>query len=499
MAPPVSKQVKPSCDVKNVGVIYANGANVCINCLLVEDNRPLIIIWAAFEHLGAVIVKKLRPCNGEAQSKLLMSVGLVLNTLMSLKCGQWICQRCTLFQGGLETDLEFLTKGIMLELGSVPVRVLEKEDKSMPPSFHDQFPHEDWLHSGFLHASDFANFSSSWLSLAHISTFLKALSGDSKKFLGMRSEKDEWRIRIGSLSNYWSISRTGCSEDLIINFSGLEKKHYRTGFTRLSKRGQDLKIIHDWMLKLSSSMLKGFSSTEERDGAKFLHHNLNHMARFGWPYEDAKPALSNLEKIISLETNVERVSRKRKIEGIPANNITGAILKDVKELNCFVRYNVQKFQHQQEGAEKSLRSLHQKYDLILALLRERSNGEVAAPAQVIPDNNKPSGVQGAAESGEVVAEAPNIPREPSSTSASEFDDVSEDEGPMNVDMLGQVVRDQAIEQAGFAALDALRADELNTPPLAQIDQHLHRQVDEEARLCEGFIGEQEGDSVTNAM
>ena len=163
MAPPVSKQVKPPCDIKNVGVIYANGSNVCINCLLVEDNRPLIIIWAAFEHLGTVIVKKLRPGNGQAKSQLLMSVGLVINTLMSLKCGQWVCRKCTSFQDGLETDLEFLTRDIMLGLGSVPVRVLEKED--VPPQYHEQFPHEDWRASGFLHASDFANFSSSWLSL----------------------------------------------------------------------------------------------------------------------------------------------------------------------------------------------------------------------------------------------------------------------------------------------------------------------------------------------
>ena len=302
MTPPASKHVKPSCDIKNVGVIFANGSNVCINCLLTEDNRPLIVIWAAFETLGAVIVKKLRPGNGHAKSQLLMSVGLVINTLMSLKCGQWVCRKCTSFQGGLETDLEFLTKGIMLELGSVPVRVLEKED--VPPSFHEQFPHEDWRHSGFLHASDFANFSSSWLSLPHISTFLKALSGEPKKFLGMKSDKNEWRMRKGSLSSYYSITRTGCSEGMFIKFSGLEKKHYRTGFTRLSKRGQDPKTIHDFVLKVSGDMLRGFSATEERDGAKFLHHNLDDMARFGWPYADAKPALSNLEKTISLETNV---------------------------------------------------------------------------------------------------------------------------------------------------------------------------------------------------
>ena len=61
MSPTVSKSVQPSFDVKNIGVIYANGGKVCLNCLLVEDNRPLIIIWAAFEHLQTVIVQKLKP------------------------------------------------------------------------------------------------------------------------------------------------------------------------------------------------------------------------------------------------------------------------------------------------------------------------------------------------------------------------------------------------------------------------------------------------------
>ena len=292
----VKNSVKPTSDVKNIGASYANAGKVCLNCLLLEDNRPIIIIWAAFEHLQQVIVRKMKPSTGEAQSKLIMSVGLVINTLTGIKCGQWLCERCKLYKGGLEAELEFLTKGIMLELGPVPIRILEQEDKSNPPTFHDQFPHVDWLQSGYLCASDFSNFSSSWISLAHISTFLKAVGSDSRKFLGMRTDKAEWRMRIGSLSEYWSVTRSGCSEDLAINFSGLEKKNYQTGFQKLSNRGQDPKVVHDMMLKLSKSWVKGFSVTEERDGAKFLHHNLNHLARFGWSYEEAKPALASLER-----------------------------------------------------------------------------------------------------------------------------------------------------------------------------------------------------------
>ena len=181
--------------------------------------------------------------------------------------------------------------------------------------------------------------------------------------------------------------------------------------------------------------------------------------------------------------------------GISADNISGAILKEVRELNCFVRHKVEKIQHRQEWSEKALRSLHQKNDLILALLKERSNGGKGAPAQVIQINNQPSGSQGPADSVEVVAAAPNIVRKPSSNSVSEYDDVSEDEGPMDVgdDMLSNLVQAQGLEQAGLAAMDALRAEELNTPPLAQIDEALHRQVEDEARLCDGFVRQQEGE------
>ena len=145
------------------------------------------------------------------------------------------------------------------------------------------------------------------------------------------------------------------------------------------------------------------------------------------------------------------------------------------------------------------RSGQKKYDLILALLKERSNGEKAA--QVIQINNQPSGSQGAADSVEVVAEASNIVRKPSSNSASEYDDVSDDEGPMDVgdDVLSNLVQAQGLEQAGLAAMDALRAEDLNTPPLAHIDETLHRQVEDEARLCDGFIGEQEGEAVNHVM
>ena len=486
MAPPGSKTVKPASDVKGIGVSYANAGKVCLNCLLTEDDRPLIITWAAFEHLQTVIDQKLKPNTGEAQSKLIMSVGLVINTLTSIKCGQWLCERCSLYKSGLEAELEFLTKGIMLELGSVPIRILE-EDTSTPPTFHDGFPHVDWLQSGYLCASDFSNFSSSWISLAHISTFLKAVASDSKKILGMRNDKVEWRLRVGSLSEYWSVTRSGCSEDLAINFSGLEKKIYRTGFQKLSNRGQDPQVVETKMLKLTRSWIKGFSATDERDGAKFLHHNLNLLARFPWAYEDAKPALASLEKIISLETRQERVNRKRKLEGgISADNISGVILKDVRNINCYVRHNVQKIQHRQEWSEKALRSLHVKYDLIISLLKERSNGKKAAQVIQICDqpsgsegaaaiiNDQPSGSQGAAAVVEVVAGPSNSVRKPPSSSASEFDDVSEDEN-MDVggDVLSNIVQAQGLEQVGLDAMDALRVEELNTPPLAHIDETLH--------------------------
>ena len=501
MSPPVSKPakpasnvkntVKPASDVKNIGASYANAGKECLNCLLLEDNRPIIIIWSAFEHLQQVIVRKMEPKTGEAQSKLIMSVGLVVQTLTGIRCGLWLCMRCKGYKGGLEAELEYLTKGIMLELGPVPIRILEQEDTSNPPTFHDAFPHVDWRQSGYLCASDFSNFSSSWVSLAHIATFLKAVASDSSKFLGMRHDKAEWRLRVGSLSEYWSVTRSGCAEDLAINFAGLEKKNYRTGFQKLSNRGQEPEVVHEMMLKLSKGWLKGFSVTDERgDGAKFLHYNLNRLARFGWAYEQALPALASLERIISLETRQERVNRKRKLEGgISADNISGVILKDVREINCFVRHNVQKIQQQQEWSEKALRDLNVKCDLIISLLKERSDGEKAAQV-----NDQPSGSQGAADVVEVRAEASNSVRKPPSSSASDFSDVSDDEH-MDVgdDVLGNLVQAQGLDQAGLDAMDVLRAEELNTPPLAQIDEVLHRQVEAEARLCDGFVRQQEGE------
>merc|ERR1712155_17321 len=346
----VKNSVKPCSDVKNIGASYANAGKVCLNCLLCEDNRPIIIIWSAFEHLQQVIERKMEPTTGEAESKLIMSLGLVVQTLTGIRCGLWICDRCRLHKNGLEADLELLTKGTMLELGPVPIRILEDENTSDPPEFHNAFPHVDWLKSGYLCASEFSNFSSSWVSLAHISTFLKAVASDSSKFLGMMHGKAEWRLRVGSLSEYWSVTRSGCGEDLKINFAGLEKKNYRAGFQKLSNRSQEPHVVHEMMLKLSKGWLKGFRVTDETgDGAKFLHYNLNCLARFGWTYEAAKPALASLERIISLETRQERVNRKRKLEnGISADNISGVIFTDVRELNCFVRHNVQKIQNQQE-------------------------------------------------------------------------------------------------------------------------------------------------------
>ena len=512
MSPPGSKPVKPASDVKNIGIGYANGGKVCLNCLLTEDDRPLIITWAAFEHLQTVIDQKLKPNTGEAQSKLIMSVGLVTNTLTNIKCGQWLCSSCKGYKGGLEAELECLTKGTMRELGSVPIRILDAEDSSTtPPTFHDGFPHLDWLQPGYLCARDFSNFSSSWISLAHISTFLKAVASDSKKILGMRNDKAEWRLRIGSLSEYWSVTRSGCSEDLAINFSGLEKKIYRTGFQKLSNRGQDPQVVEAKMLKLTRSWIKGFSATDERDGAKFLHHNLNLLARFPWAYEEAKPALASLEKIISLETRQERVNRKRKLEGgISADNISGVILKDVRDINCFVRHTVQKIQHRQEWSEKALRSLLVKQDLIISLLKERSNGKKAAEVIQICDqpsgsegaaaiiNDQPSGSQGAAAVIEVVAGPSNCVRQPPSNSASSFGYISEDE-PMDDggDVLSNIVQAQGLEHVGLDAMDALRVEELNTPPLAHIDETLHRQVEDESRICDELLSEQEqeGDNV----
>ena len=226
-----------------------------------------------------------------------------------------------------------------------------------------------------------------------------------------------------------------------------------------------------------------------------MHYNLNRLARFGWTYEAAKPALASLERIISLETRQERVNRKRKLEnGISADNISGVIFQDVRELNCFVRHNVQKIQNQQEWSEKALRALHVKYDLIISLLKERSTGEKAA--QVIqPD--QPSGSQGAADVVEVMAGPSNSVRKPPSNSASDFSDVSDDEN-MDVggdDVLSNLVQAQGLDQAGLDAVEALRDEDLHTPPLANIDETLHQQVDAESRMCEGFLNQQGAEDV----
>ena len=489
----VKNSVKPCSDVKNIGASYANAGKVCLNCLLLEDNRPIIIIWSAFEHLQQVIERKMEPKLGEAESKLIMSVGLVVQTLTGIRCGLWLCDRCKLYKNGLEAELELLTKGIMLELGPVPIRILEKEDTSNPPEFHDAFPHVDWLKPGYLCASEFSNFSSSWVSLAHISTFLKAVASDSSKFLGMRHDKAEWRLRVGSLSEYWSVTRSGCGEDLKINFAGLEKKIYRTGFQKLYNRSQEPHVVEEKMLKLSKGWLKGFRVTDETgDGAKFLHYNLNRLARFGWAYEAAKPALASLEQIISLETRQERVNRKRKLQnGISADNISGVILSDLRELNCFVRDNTQKIHNQQEWSEKAIRALQVKTDLIISLLRERSTGA----AQVIqPD--QPSGNQGGADVIEVAGPS-NSARKPPSNSASDFSDVSDDED-MDVggdDVLSNLVQAQGIDQAGLDVVEVLRDEDLHTPTMANIDETLHRQVDAESRMCEGFLNQQGAENV----
>ena len=489
----VKNSVKPCSDVKNIGASYANAGKVCLNCLLLEDNRPIIIIWSVFEHLQQVIKGKMEPKTGEAGSKLIMAVGLVVQTLTGIRCGLWLCNRCKVYKNTLETDLELLTRGIMLELGVVPIRILEEENTSEPPEFHDAFPHVDWLKSGYMSASEFSNFSSSWASLVHISTFLKAVASDSSKFLGMRQDGAEWRLRVGSLSEYWSVTRSGCGEDLKINFAGLEKKTYREGFQRLSNRCQEPEVIEEMMLKLSRGWMKGFRCTDEKgNGAKFLHHNLNRLARCGWTYAAAKPALASLEQIISLETRQERVNRKRKLQnGISADNISGVISRDLRELNCFVRHNVQKIHNQQEWSEKAIRALHVKTDLIISLLQERSTREAAQVMQ--PD--QPAGSQGGADVVEVVAGPSNSVRKPPLNSGSELSDVSDDE-EMDVgggDVLSNLVKDHGLDQAGLDAVEPLRDEDLHTPPMANIDETLHQQVEAESRMCETFLHQQEGE------
>ena len=407
---------------------------------------------------------------------------------MCMKTGQWVCERCEVHKAGLENDLKFLPKDLMLGLDSVPVRVIKKEEG--PPVYHEQFPEEEWRHSGFLDACEWANFSSSWLSLPHISTFLKDLCSDPKKFLGRKSDVNEWRLRIGSISQYYSITRTGCSEGMFLKFPGLEKKHYRSGFARLALRSSDPKSIHALVVKLSEAMIKAFTPTDEKDGARFLHSNLHDMAQYGWRYTDAKLALQNLEKTISLNVEPPRVrAQKRRAEGIPAVDVTSDIFKSVKELNCYTRANIHKLQHQQIVGQKSLADLHRKCDTIIALLGQRPNVPVAAAAQVIQYNDKPPSVQGAAGSGEIEAEAPRIQRAPSAFSASsDFENVSDEETDMEVDVLGRAVRDNGIEQPHFDALDGLPQAELENP-VAQIDQRLHQQADEAAEMYDNWASQ----------
>ena len=63
------------------------------------------------------------------------------------------------------------------------------------------------------------------------------------------------------------------------------------------------------------------------------------------------------------------------------------------------------------------------------------------------------------------------------------------------DVLSNLVQAQGLDQAGLAAMEALRAEDLHTPPLANIDETLHRQVDDESRMCDGFLSQQEGEDV----
>ena len=517
----VKNSVKPCSDVKNIGAAYANAGKVCLNCLLQDDNRPIIIIWSAFEHLQQIIKEKMEPTTGEASCKLIMVLGLVVQTLTGIRCGLWICDRCRLHKNGLEADLELLTKGTMLELGQVPIRILEDENTSEPPEFHSDFPHVDWLKSGYMAVSEFSNFSSSWVSLTHISTFLRAVASNSSKFLGMMDGKVEWRLRVGSLSEYWSVTRSGCGEDLKINFAGLMKKIYRVGFQKLSNRSREPDETQNMMLKLSKVWTKGFRVTDTAgDGAKFLHNTLNRLARYGWIYEAGKPALASLEHVISLDSRQERANRKRKLQGgISADNICGHIMTEVSNLNCFARSNITKLHNKQEWQEKAIRALHVKTDLIISLLREQSARNGAAPekGQKEAIENKfnqnkgyltafesfiqkdatiqppqPSGGQENADEVQDMAGPSNSDRKPPSDSASEFSDISEDE-EMEVggdDVLGNLVQAQGINQAGLDVVEPHRDEVLHTPPMINIDEHLHQQVDAESRVCDEFLNQQ---------
>ena len=86
----------------------------------------------------------------------------------------------------------------------------------------------------------------------------------------------------------------------------------------------------------------------------------------------------------------------------------------------------------------------------------------------------------------------NSDRKPPSDSASEFSDISEDE-EMEVggdDVLGNLVQAQGINQAGVDVVEPHHDEVLHTPPMINIDEHLHQQVDVESRACEEFLNQQ---------
>ena len=326
---------------------------------------------------------------------------------------------------------------------------------------------------------------------------------------------------MGSLSEYWSVTRSGCGEDLKINFAGLMKKIYRVGFQKLSNRSREPDEAQNMMLKLSKVWTKGFRVTDTAgDGAKFLHNTLNRLARYGWIYEAGKPALASLEHVISLDSRQERANRKRKLQGgISADNICGHIMTEVSNLNCFARSNITKLHNKQEWQEKAIRALHVKTDLIISLLREQSARNGAAPekGQKEAIENKfnqnkgyltafesfiqkdatiqppqPSGGQENADEVQDMAGPSNSDRKPPSDSASEFSDISEDE-EMEVggdDVLGNLVQAQGINQAGLDVVEPHRDEVLHTPPMINIDEHLHQQVDAESRVCDEFLNQQ---------
>jgi hypothetical protein len=42
-------------------------------------------------------------------------------------------------------------------------------------------------------------------------------------------------------------------------------------------------------------------------------------------------------------------------------------------------------------------------------------------------------------------------------------------------------------------VEPLRDEDLHTPPMANIDETLHQQVEAESRMCESFLHQQEGE------